>query len=329
MTNATSSPHALPAHDAGGQATAQEAEEEMAALTAPLTARRSACARLGRLRVPVIMTALGAGLRLLGPGGTLATALGGACAAFLLVAMATEAATARLGWLAAHDPAPWAWAAQICEQPLPARLAPDVLAVITRYRAIAHTCCPAVHVYVPRCTGHHTPLCTTTSALRIGGTVLLVTGHDAARRPQVTAAGLAHELGHLGGWTRRVLLLASSARSGWGWMLAAECWALAGWDAHGWAASWPGLLAAAATFQVISVLASWVAEAACDLRAARTAGHAAVLAAFAFYAPSYRPTTPRAWAWATVAWITGPTHPPIWARRLIVHAPHPGPARLT
>jgi hypothetical protein len=305
------------------------AEQEMAALTAPLAASRSAGARLGQLRAPVIMTTLGAGLRLLGMGGTLAPALGGACATFLLVAMAAEATTARLGWLAAHEPPPWAWAAQVCEQSLPARLAPDVLAVITRYRALARACCPAVHVYVPRCTGRHTRLCTAICALRIGGTVLLVIGQDAARRPQVTAAGLGHELGHLGGWTRRVLTLANSARSGWGWMLAAECWALAGWRASGPAANWPGLVAAAATFQVISVLALWVAEAACDLRAARTEGHAALLAAFAFYAPHHRPTSPRAWAWATLAWITGPTHPPIWLRRLITRTLHPGPAHLT
>ena len=78
----------------------------MAALTAPLAAGRSAGARLGQLRVPVIMTTLGAGLRLLGMGGTLAPALGGACATFLLVAMAAEATTARLRWLAAHGPRP-------------------------------------------------------------------------------------------------------------------------------------------------------------------------------------------------------------------------------
>jgi hypothetical protein len=77
------------------------------------------------------------------------------------------------------------------------------------------------------------------------------------------------------------------------------------------------------------VAALWVAEAACDLRAAHTEGHAAMLAAFEFYAPHYRPASPRAWAWATLAWITGPTHPPIWLRRLIIGTLHPGPARLT
>jgi hypothetical protein len=75
------------------------------------------------------------------------------------------------------------------------------------------------------------------------------------------------------------------------------------------------------------VAALWVAEAACDLRAAHTEGHAAMLAAFEFYAPHYRPASPR--AWATLAWITGPTHPPIWLRRLIIGTLHPGPARLT
>jgi hypothetical protein len=48
-----------------------------------------------------------------------------------------QAIAAREQWLAARQPLAWAGEAAICERSLPGRLAPDVLAVITRYRALA------------------------------------------------------------------------------------------------------------------------------------------------------------------------------------------------
>lgn len=85
-----------------------------------------------------------------------------------------------------------------------------------------------------------------------------------------------------------------------------------------------GVLAAAAVFQVSSLLAVWIVEAACDRRAARAEGRAASLDAFAYIAAAQAADRAASrWRRAgglVLRWAAGPSHPPLPLRRALVRA---------
>jgi hypothetical protein len=312
MTDVTSTPPAGTAPDL------QAAEEELAALTAPLDGTRSVRFPLIQLANALVMTAAGAGARLAFDPGITGRAVAAGCAVLIAARLAAPPLARRR--LRAAAPA-WADAAAVHELFLAARVPAATLAAANRYLpAITAGSGKKAWLYVPRCagTGQHSWRCEAAGVLQPGGGLLVVLGEHSAADPAVAAASLAHELGHQAGWTRPVLNVVHSARltAGWGW-------AAAGLD--GARFGWPGVLVFAAGFQAVSLLAEWTAEAACDRRAACAEGRATVLRAFAYIAarqaacraavPWWHRTGP-----TVVRWAAGPSHPPLALRRAIVAA---------
>jgi hypothetical protein len=159
-----------------------------------------------------------------------------------------------------------------------------------------------------------------------GGTLLLVVGEHAAADPLAVRAGLAHEAGHCAGPARRALAIVHGARdgTGWGWAAAGLLGAAAG--------GWPGVLAAAAAFQALSLLAAWTLEITCDRRAVRAGGRAVILHGYAVMTAcrtADRTTAPARHALAVAAaWLAGPAHPPVRLRAALTRAAtRPGPRR--
>jgi hypothetical protein len=58
-------------------------------------------------------------------------------------------------------------------------------------------------LYVAPCTGRCTRLCRDAAVVPLGGRLLIVLGAHAAADPGAAAVGLAHEAGHVTGWTWR------------------------------------------------------------------------------------------------------------------------------
>jgi hypothetical protein len=135
-------------------------------------------------------------------------------------------------------------------------------------------------LYVPRCPGNgrHTWRCEAAAVWQPQGGLMVVLGEHLAADPVVAAVILAHEQGRKAGWPRGAFAVLNGARPPFGW----------GWAAAGLAgaslARWPGVLAFAAAFHVVSLLAVWAAGIACDRHAVRAEGRAAVLYAFSHIA---------------------------------------------
>jgi hypothetical protein len=317
MPDATSSRLTRPALDE------QAAEDELVTLTAPLDATAATSPHLAAFRLSVIavMTAAGAGLHLAAAPGAGSRAFAAACSALIGIWLAGPL-LARGRRQRATVPA-WAHAASIHERSLPARIPAQTLAAARRYlRAIAAgNRQTRAWLYVPRCPGNgrHTWRCEAAAVWQPQGGLMVVLGEHLAADPVVAAVILAHEQGHRVGWPRGAFAVLNGGRSPFGW----------GWAAAGLAgaslAGWPGVLAFAAAFHVVSLLAVWAAEIACDRHAAGAEGRAAVLYAFASIAirqAARRAATPR-WRRAMPglsAWLAGPSHPPLALRRALIRA---------
>jgi hypothetical protein len=325
MTNITDSSLTPAAASAGGtgpdngQPDPGEAERILAALVAPLGAVSTLRAGVITLAAAAAMTAAGAGLRLAAGPGPAARVTAAGCAVLICAALAAPL-IARLRQRTARGREPgWVAAARVHERSLPARLPATALAAITRYQPAlaAARRQPAAHVYLVPCPGNgsHGPLCHLVGAWVPGGRLMVILGEHAAADPAAPAVSLAHELGHVTGWSYRALATLHAARrpGGWGWAAAAR--------------GWPGTLTAAAIFQAASLAALWAIETRCDLAAARAEGRAATLAAFAYITAAQataRAAAPR-WRYAlalALASAAGPSHPPLRLRAAIIrHAP--------
>jgi len=120
---------------------------------------------------------------------------------------------------------------------------------------------------------------------------------------------------HLSGWRARLQRAAPLAR-------------LAGWLLAAWSAGWPWALAAGAAVQAATMLAAWTVEAGCDVHAARDLGTGALVAAVRADAGVHGlMPAGELRLFRTIRYLTGlATHPPDWARCLILRALAPGRA---
>src|SRR5450755_3055265 len=226
----------------------QEAGRELAALTAPLAASSSALADVAQLAAAALMTADGAGLRLAASPAAAARVIAAICA-IVLAARLAAGPVARLRRAGRGEPG-WTAAAGVLERSLPGRVPAETLATARRYlRAMAAARGQSrAWLYVPPCAGpgRHTRLCRSAGAWQPGGRMMVIVGEHAAAVPAAAAVSLAHELGHVTGWTYRAFVVLHGARKAGGWG-----WAAAGLIGAWW--GWAGVLAAAAVFQVASL----------------------------------------------------------------------------
>jgi len=120
---------------------------------------------------------------------------------------------------------------------------------------------------------------------------------------------LGHEMAHLSGWRARLQRAAHLAR-------------LAGWLLAAWSAGWPWALAAGAAVQAATMLAAWAVEAGCDVHAARDLGTGTLIAAVRADAGAHAiMPVGELRLFRTVRYLAGlATHPPDWARCLILRA---------
>lgn len=303
--------------DAPAEMTVEEAEEVMTRLTAPLTARTSS----RMLPLAVVMIVIGAGIRLAGWHDRLAIAAGGACAGYLLIVAVSSLAvrwSVRLQRGQETALPAWTTAAAICERALPDRVPRATLDAIARDLPRAGRRFRGAYARVTRCTGTCDRLCQSVGAWEPDGVLLLIIGEHAAALPEVAAASIAHEVGHLCGRARHAeAVLKTARRSREGWLAAGASWAAAGWIITG--VSWPWLLVTVAAFHAATVAGLWAVEGACDLSAARD-GQPVLLALdyFADLRPRSRPRSARRYARSAWYWLSGPSHPPIWLRRALV-----------
>jgi hypothetical protein len=299
-----------PALDAGS-----DPDAVLAALVARMEAPvRGLSADAARLTAAVLISAAGAALVLhpAGTSGTVSTAVAGVFLAVQLLGFLGISAARRRGapaWITAA-----AAVAGRDEQAMPAQAAAAArrhLAAITAERG-----CPA-WLHVRPCPGTCTALCRSAVTVPLPAAVLIIAGDQVAADPAVLDGCLAHEAGHATGRIRPVLDVVHVTAGGWGRPAAALAGALAG--------GLPGALAAAAACHVTAVAATWAAEVACDRRAARTAGPAALAAALDFMAATRPPARTRSRAARTrraaLHWAAGPAHPPLALRRAL--APRP------
>ncbi|HUY45472.1 MAG TPA: hypothetical protein VMV92_07070 [Streptosporangiaceae bacterium] len=297
----------------------EAAERELSTLTAPLLTRASAARHLARLKIAVLMTTYGAGLRLIVEPG-IGRAVGGACAALLWVCLAQLAQQSLLRYqqrLSGGEPW-WVAAAVIHGRSQAGRVKAGTLAAAARYLPAMGRRYASVHLYVPRCAdpGRHDRLCVAVGTWAPSGRLLLIVGEQVAAVPDVAAASMAHELRHLTGWTNGASRVIDTARSGWGWALTGAIWAFTG-------TPWTALVAAAAGLHVLLLIAQWLVECGCDASAARTEGPAALLDALTFFA-AHRVRAEGSWLQRSgrqvLAWLAGPSHPPLALRSAIIRA---------
>lgn len=291
-----------------------EAARIMAGVTRPVAFLAGPAGAALQLLGAVMMTAAGAGLLLITVPGALTEATAFGCLAVILARILLPLA-GRAG--AARRPVPaWTAAASLLETSHPDVLPSATLEAARRWvpAMAAAMRQPRAWLYVAPCDGTRARLCRGAATLPVGGRLLVILGARAAADPAAPFL-LAHEAGHLTGWTHRVLGVIQGARAagGWGWAAAGAAGLALG--------GWPGVLAAAAIFQVSSILAAWAVEIACDRRAARAEGPGAARSTWDYMraarAAERAPGRARRVALAALDWAAGPSHPPLALRRAL------------
>ena len=314
---------ALPPPPDGGREEMGEGEAArvMEVLTRPAADLGGPAGAFLQLAVAASMTVAGAEVLLIAVPCVRTQAAGWGCLA-VIAAWALVPAAGRVA--AARGPEPgWVRAAAVLERAHPGVLPAATLAAARRWipAMAAARGQPRAWLYVAPCAGRCTRLCRAAAVVPASGRLLVILGAHTAADPRAAAVSLAHEAGHVTGWTRRALAVISGARAG------GLGWAAAG--AAGFAAGrWPGAAAAAVIFQVSSMLVGWAVEIACDRRAVRAEGRAAARRAWDYMHAARAAGRPRGRArrvlLAALDWAAGPSHPPLALRRAAARHPAPG-----
>jgi hypothetical protein len=294
---------------------AEAAEEELAALVAPVAKGRREVVAAVRLISAAGMTVEGALLVLATRPGLAGHVIAAACALDIAGRQVFNLVKARRY----RRQSGWTAAAAVHAATLPGRIPAPTLDAADRYLPVIANASRRngrAWLYVAPCPsdGPCTVLCRSAASWP-RGPVLVILGQHPAELPEVAAAALAHEAAHHAGPARRLLVTTRHLRETGAWGYAAA--GLAGRLVAGW----PGVIAAALAFHVLSLLALWAAETRCDVAAARAEGLPAALAGFADMTSRQNPlraTTPaRRTAAAILNWAAGPLHPPVPLRRAL------------
>lgn len=295
--------------------TLEAAEQQLAALVAPM-------ARVGRRVFDVVRLVNAAAMTLSGAGLVLASPVWAALCAVNIAAAPVLLAMKKRRFMAKFG-TQWTAAADVHARSLPGRVPADTLEVADRYLktlASAHGKAQA-WLYVAPCQGPEkkcTVLCSAAATWASGGQVMIILGEHTAQIPSVAAVALAHETCHHAGVTSRALRTIHHARTtvAWGYSAAAAAGAVAG--------GWPAAITAAVAFHVTTLLVLWGVETTCDRHATGDEGLPTALDGYdymttrlAVYRAQSTKSRPRRMISHVLAWTAGPLHPPVKLRRTL------------